>query len=56
MLEYLFDFGDNWLFEVRLEKLEPVNPKIRKPVVIDGRGQAPPQYPNFDGDEDWDEE
>jgi hypothetical protein len=55
MLEYLFDFGDNWLFEVRLEKLEPVNPKIRKPAVIDGRGQAPPQYPNFD-DEEWDEE
>ena len=55
MLEYLFDFGDNWLFEVRLEKLEPVNPKIRKPVVIEQRGQAPPQYPNFD-DEEWDEE
>jgi len=48
ILEYLFDFGDNWLFEMRLEKLEPVNPKIRKPVVVDGRGQAPPQYPNFD--------
>lgn len=55
MLEYLFDFGDNWLFEVRLEKLEPVNPKIRKPAVIEQRGQAPPQYPNFD-DEEWDEE
>ena len=55
VLEYLFDFGDNWLFEVRLEKLEPVNPKIRKVTVIDGRGQAPPQYPNFD-DEEWDEE
>src|SRR5438105_990016 len=41
MLEYLFDFGDNWLFEVRLEKLEPVNPKIRKSVVIERRGQAP---------------
>jgi len=55
VLEYLFDFGDNWLFEVRLEKLEPVNPKIRRPVVIERRGQAPPQYLNFD-DEEWDEE
>jgi hypothetical protein len=54
-MEYLFDFGDNWLFEVQLEKLEPTNPKIRKIVVIDGRGQAPPQYPNFD-EEEWDEE
>ena len=55
LLEYLFDFGDNWLFEVRLEKLEPATPKIKKTTVIDGRGQAPPQYPNFD-DEEWDEE
>lgn len=55
MLEYLFDFGDNWLFEVHLEKLEPANPKIGKPTVIEQHGQAPPQYPNFD-DEDWDEE
>jgi hypothetical protein len=55
ILEYLFDFGDNWLFEVGLEKLEPTNLKTRKPVVIEQSGQAPPQYPNFD-DEDWDEE
>ncbi|MBA3321019.1 MAG: plasmid pRiA4b ORF-3 family protein [Pyrinomonadaceae bacterium] len=54
MLEYLFDFGDNWLFEVRLEELEPMNPKIRKPVMIDRRGQAPPQYPNFDEECDED--
>ncbi len=54
-LEYLFDFGDNWLFEVRLEKLEPVHPEIRRPRVIERRGQAPSQYPNFD-DEEWDEE
>src|SRR5947209_4729080 len=55
VLEYLFDFGDNWLFEARLERLEPADPKIRKPTVIDGRGQALPQYPNFD-DEGWDKE
>ncbi len=55
ILEYLFDFGDNWLFEVRLEKLEPVNLKVRKPTVIEQRGQAPPQYASFD-DEEWDEE
>ncbi|HYH87049.1 MAG TPA: plasmid pRiA4b ORF-3 family protein [Pyrinomonadaceae bacterium] len=55
MLEYLFDFGDNWLFEVWLEKLEPLNPKLRKPMMIEGRGQAPTQYPNLDNEE-WDEE
>ncbi|MBT4484873.1 MAG: plasmid pRiA4b ORF-3 family protein, partial [Candidatus Latescibacteria bacterium] len=25
--EYLFDFGDNWLHEIVLEKIEGVNPK-----------------------------
>jgi hypothetical protein len=55
MLEYLFDFGDNWLFKVWLEKLEPVNPKLRKPMMIEERGQVRPQYPNLD-DEEWDEE
>jgi hypothetical protein len=54
-LEYLFDFGDDWLFEVRLEKLEPTNPKIRKPVLIDSRGQAPPQYQSLDDEERDDE-
>jgi hypothetical protein len=54
-LERLFDFGDNRLFEVRLERLEPANPKLREPTAIDGRGQAPPRYPNFD-DGEWDEE
>ena len=54
MLEYLFDFGDRWLFEVTLEQIELMNPKIRKPVVVEECGQAPPQYPNL-GDEEWDE-
>ena len=37
------------------KRLEPTNPKIIKPVVIEQRGQVTPQYPNLD-DEAEDEE
>jgi len=36
-----------------------MSPEISGPVFIDGRGQAPPQYPDLDVDVDdweWEEE
>lgn len=45
---YLFDFGDNLEFDVKLEQVDPPDPKIRKPVVIESRGEAPEQYPSWD--------
>jgi hypothetical protein len=57
MLEYVFDSGNTWRFNVRLEKIGSKNSKIRGPVVIDWRGQAPPQYPDHDLDDwGWEEE
>ncbi len=44
----LYDFGDNWKFEVVLERIEPVNPKIRAPKVMESHGEAPEQYPSWD--------
>jgi hypothetical protein len=51
MLKCRFDFGDFRYVEVRLEKIEPNKSKIKDPMFIDGRGQAPPQYPDTDFDE-----
>jgi len=48
MMTYLFDFGDGWEFEVTLEQVEPTDRALRKPVLLDGRGDAPEQYPNWD--------
>jgi hypothetical protein len=54
-LEYLFDFGDQWRFEVRLERIDPPDARLSKPKLLEERGAAPPQYPNLDEDEeeDW---
>ena len=50
-MEYLFDFGDQWRFDVKLEGIDQVNAKIKKPKILEQQGKAPPQYPNLDEDE-----
>ena len=45
---YLFDFGDCWLFELVVQKLEPSQPEPRTATVVETKGEAPPQY--------WEEE
>ncbi|MBA3442744.1 MAG: hypothetical protein H0T92_23075 [Pyrinomonadaceae bacterium] len=50
-MEYLFDFGDQWRFDVRLEKIDPPDARIKKPGILEKRGEAPPQYLNLDEDE-----
>jgi Plasmid pRiA4b ORF-3-like protein len=50
---FLFDYGDDWLFRVRLEKTGKKIAKVRYPRVVATRGEAPEQYPDpddFDGD------
>ncbi|MEL7069876.1 MAG: hypothetical protein AAGN15_14650 [Cyanobacteria bacterium J06581_3] len=60
-MEYLFDFGDCWKFEVQLEAIEPeqaiskVKTKKRGKAdrvplgeVIEAHGEAPEQYPESD--------
>jgi hypothetical protein len=56
-MEYLFDFGDCWKFNVCLEHVEslptsPGNQKKKKKgspgKVIETHGQAPEQYPDYD--------
>ena len=40
---YEYDFGDEWLHEVRIEKRLPLDPKKTYPVCIDGKHAAPPE-------------
>jgi len=52
ILEYLFDFGDQWEFEVKLEKINPNNHEISTFVLHESYGDAPEQYEyNDDFDE-----
>jgi hypothetical protein len=41
-----FDFGDDWRFDVRLERIEPPDPKLKGPKVLEKKGKAPQQYPD----------
>lgn len=49
---YLFDFGDEWVFQCKV--LREIDEKTDIPGVIRSVGEAPKQYPDYD--EDWDEE
>jgi hypothetical protein len=47
-MEYLFDFGDQWRFNVKLERIDPADARVKKPKLLEKHGPAPPQYPNLD--------
>jgi hypothetical protein len=52
---FLFDYGDEWHFGVKLVRTrETVEPGVHYPRVVASHGEAPPQYP--DVEDDWDEE
>lgn len=52
-IDFLFDFGDNWEFDLTLDS---INPDVLKQVtnILETSGEAPQQYPNWD-DEEYDE-
>ena len=50
---YLFDFGDEWKFDVTVKDIEEGRSN-RKAQVLEGKGELA-QYPDWD-DEEWDEE
>ena len=55
---YLFDYGDNWLFQITASRKKPFPPvaDIKYPRVIAESGTKPEQYPDWDDDEDEDDE
>lgn len=48
-LYYWFDFGDNWIFEIRrARKVRPAQPGVCYPRLIESRGPNPRQYPSWE--------
>jgi hypothetical protein len=45
---FLFDYGDDWLFRVTLEKTVKKTGKFRYPRIVATHGEAPEQYPDPD--------
>jgi hypothetical protein len=49
-LYYMFDFGDNWLFEIRMRlKSKKPDPGAAYPRIVERIGPNPQQYPNMEG-------
>lgn len=48
--KYLFDFGDEWIFQCRV--LREIEERTAVPSVIRSVGEAPEQYPEYDDEED----
>ncbi len=46
-LKLVYDFGDNWQFDVKLESVEPL-PRKAKTRILESHGKAPEQYPDTD--------
>ena len=50
--EYLFDFGDDWLHEITVEKVLDIFPKGNYPKITEKKGESPPQYQEYDEEEE----
>ena len=49
--EFHYDFGDDWRFSVKLERVEPAKAGIKAPSILESKGEAPDQYGWDDEDE-----
>jgi hypothetical protein len=49
---FLFDYGDEWHFRVSLREARIRVAEVRYPRVVAARGDAPPQYEDWDADDD----
>jgi hypothetical protein len=45
---YLFDYGDEWRFKVRMHAIDPEAPDGEYPCVVEAVGAAPEQYPDWE--------
>ncbi len=41
---YLFDYGDEWRFNIEVVDIEDTDTKLLRPIIDESKGQAPQQY------------
>jgi tetratricopeptide (TPR) repeat protein len=54
VFRYHFDFGDDWIHDVKVTAVGEPDAGEKYPKVIHSVGECPPQYPDMD--EDWDDD
>jgi hypothetical protein len=42
-MRYVYDFGDHWQHDVRVEKVLTAQPGSRYPICLTGKGRCPPE-------------
>jgi hypothetical protein len=47
-MTFWYDFGDDWMFDVKLERIEPPTTRIKAPRIMATHGRAPEQYPRYE--------
>jgi hypothetical protein len=47
---YIYDFGDGWQHEIKIEQFLDPSPKIKYPVCLEGENAAPPEDSGGIGD------
>lgn len=52
-LLYLFDYGDSWEFDIKLLSVRENELPIQEPHIVESKGAAPDQYPDYDDDDEW---
>lgn len=51
---YLFDYGDEWRFKVRVHAVDEDAPEDADyPLIVEEVGEPPSQYGSWDEDEEW---
>jgi hypothetical protein len=50
-MTFLFDYVDEWLFDVKTLRFAERQPKSRYPRIVASDGAAPEQYPDDDDGE-----
>jgi Plasmid pRiA4b ORF-3-like protein len=46
-MELHYDFGDDWLFDVKLVRIDPPGAKRNAPKILEKHGKSPQQYPRW---------
>ena len=44
----VYDFGDNWQFNLTLERVEPPGKKMKAPRIVESHGACAEQYPSWE--------
>ena len=55
-MSYLFDYGDNWEFNVQLLDISEEHSQIDQPTILDSHDSSPSQYPDWDDEDEEDSE